>query len=143
MEGIAAVIQEELPCAWCLPGWSLLGWECRHCFSEVSAWACRLGARRLVVLDDAPEASWVRVWDFIPFVTVGRLLRYLAEVVLDHPGESLLAIIGSAGYVLEHERVEPTDRVALWALVPDEEVVAVRVRVVRSTRLRLRTLTPG
>jgi len=97
----------------------------------------------LVVLDDVPEASWVRVWDTIPFVTVGRLLRYLASDVFDHPEESLLVIIGSVGYVLEHEQEEPADRVALWALVPDDEVVAARVRVMRSTRLRLRAANSG
>jgi len=142
-ESSGAVIQDELPCTRCLPSWCLQGWECRGCSSAVSLRACRLGARRLVVLDDVPEASWVRVWDSVPFVTVGRLLRYLASDVFDHPEESLVVIIGSVGYVLEHEPEEPADRVALWALVPDDEVVAARVRVMRSTRLRLRAVNPG
>jgi hypothetical protein len=141
--GDGCVGQRREPCVHCIPAWKARGWWCFRCCTELTAHDQRLGGRLLVVVEDGHVRGWHRSWAPIPFATVGQLLQFLVDRVLDHPADCLVFRIGTRVFL---HAPTPAGRstTILWNLQPAAGALIVKVRAVQpgyggaSIRIRLR-----
>ena len=147
---VSSVHSGSSRCRWCLPTWRSRGWWCRRCRQGIPTVTDeRLCGRPLVIVaDDGDQCGPPRVigtWQPIPFATVGELVGFLAEVVVDHPPAAMTFRIGTRIFM---HPTEPSwrSRTVLWALDPGLAHLSMYVRAVvpggDGTVVRLR-LRPG
>ena len=135
-------------CLWCLPSWRAQGWRCRHCRQGFpTPGEERLCGRQLAIEEDngahGGSTRLLRMWQPIPFITVGELVCFLAEEMIDHPAASMTFRIGTRIFM---HPADPSwrSRTVLWALDPGHILVTMHVRAVEpggvgeAVRLRLR-----
>ena len=121
-------------CRYCLPGWRDQGWWCFRCQVELSERDLKLGRRGLLVVEaDQRYCAWHVAWPFIPFVTVGQLLRHLTcEVIAPVlPWQVLSIEVDDCSYSLTPPTLAMDDLV-LWKLRPLASPLLVRARVTQS-----------
>jgi len=130
-------------CRYCLPGWRVQGWWCFRCQEELSDQDLELGGRGLLVVEaDQMHCAWHVAWPYIPFVTVGQLLRHLAcEVIAPVlPWQVLSIEVDDCAYCLTPPTLAMDD-IVLWKLRPLASPLLVRARVTQSGDASPRRLT--